>query len=120
MTIIIFFIYSSNFSCAFNKSIKHYFILYDISSSPERLTFSIIFLLFFKYDPKKLFILSRPFFPSFLLDINYLKSSINFILKKLVVNFIPVSIKILEKPSSFALMRVSFKSRLPVLSKEIL
>ena len=36
------------------------------------MTFSTIFFLFFKYVPKKFFILSRPYFPSFSFDINNL------------------------------------------------
>ena len=120
MTVIIFFINTSNFSCIFDNSVKHYFILYDISLSPERLTFSTIFFLFFKYVAKKFFILSRPYFPSLSFDINNLKSSTRSSFKKLLDNFIPASIKILQKPNFLASTSDSFKSRFPNLSKEIL
>ena len=65
--------YLRNFSSAFNYSAKHYFILYDTSLSPERLTLSIIFFLFLRNDSKYRFILPLPLLPSLLLDTNNLK-----------------------------------------------
>ena len=73
-----------------------------------------------KNNLKYFLILPSPSFPSFLLDIISLKSFIKFLFKKLVVNFIPDSIKILEKPNSFALISDLFKSRSPSLLVGIL
>ena len=64
--------------------------------------------------------LPDPFFLSFSSDIKILKSFINFFLKKLEVNFIPVSKKILEKPKYLALFKEVLRFKCPSGSRGIL
>ena len=61
--------------------------------------------------------LALPFLPRFLFEINSLKSSTKFSFKKLLVNFIPASKKILEKPNFLALFSTFLKSSSPFLFK---
>ena len=109
-----------NFSSISNNSVKHYLILYETSLSPKRFVFTILLFLRFKNVLKYFLILPDPLFLRFLFDIKILKSCTRSFLKKLVVNFIPDSKKILEKPKFLTFIRTFIKSRLPFISRGIL
>ena len=57
--------------------------------------------------------LPLPLLFNFLLDIKIFNSFTRFCFKKLFVNVIPVSKKILEKPNFLALISTSLKSKFP-------
>ena len=76
------------------------------------LSFKNNFILFLK--------LLFPFLPRFLSDIKSWKLSTKFLFRKLVVNFSPVSKKILEKPNNLTLVRIFFKSKFPSSLKGVL
>ena len=74
--------------------IHHYnfFVLQTRIENINKIYFSFKILKYF-------FIFPSPFLPRFELDIKSLKSSTKFSLKKLIVSFIPVSKKTLQKPN---------------------